>query len=192
MLLVVPMEVGIDDPRGSATWLNAFANSSRWANGMPYRSDGKPPGDYYTYGAEVLAAGDGVVVHVRDDIPDYGIGGSPSRETLEKDGDVITGNLVVIEHGEGEYSLSCHMQAGSVPVKVGDRVRAGESIGRVRNSGHSQIPHVRFNLMGGPRWLEAKGLPALFHQLRENTELPAARAACPGQPVSGWWVRYMQ
>jgi len=161
-------------------------------NGMPYRTDGKTPQDYYTYGEDVLAAGDGVVVHVRNDIPDFGIGENPPRELLESDVDVFAGNLVVIEHGDhggGEYSLTCHMKPGSVPVKVGDRVGAGQLLGKAGNSGHSQIPHIHFNLMDGPRWLEAKGVPALFSDFeRIRTGRPPERIA-RGNPVSGWWVR---
>ncbi|PTL82866.1 hypothetical protein DAT35_18020 [Vitiosangium sp. GDMCC 1.1324] len=38
----------------------------------------------------------------------------------------LAGNVVVIDHGGGEYSLLAHMQQGSVTVKAGDKVRAGQ------------------------------------------------------------------
>ena len=42
-------------------------------NGFPYRTDGQKPEDHHVYGEPVLAAADGLVVDVRNDIPDYGI-----------------------------------------------------------------------------------------------------------------------
>ena len=158
-------------------------------NGMPYRTDGGTPQDYYAYGEPVLAAGDGVVVEMRNDIPEYGIGETPPREVLEKDGDVFAGNLVSLDHGNGEYSLTCHMQPGSVTVKVGDKVKAGQLLGRVGNSGVAQIPHVHFNLMNRGTWLEAKGVPSLFGDFeRIRTGGPPLRIDL-GNPMSGWVVR---
>lgn len=158
-------------------------------NGLPYRTDGKTPEDYYTYGEDVLAAGDGAVVQVRNDILDFGVGENPPRELLESDGDVFAGNLVVIDHGGGEYSLTCHMKPGSVPLRVGDRVSAGQLLGRVGNSGHSQIPHIHFNLMDGPRWLEAKGVPALFSDFERIRTGRGPERIPLGNPMTGWWVR---
>lgn len=158
-------------------------------DGRPYRTDGKAPRDYYAYGAEVRAAGDGVVAHVRNDIPEYGVGEDPTREVLEKDGDVFAGNLVVIDHGGGEYTLTCHMQPGTVPLKAGDRVAAGQFIGRAGNSGHSQIPHIHFNLMNGPRWLEARGMPALFSDFERIRSGPSPERLALANPVTGWWIR---
>ena len=163
-------------------------------NGLLYRTDGKEPEDYYGHGEPVHAAGDGVVVDVRNDIPDYPIGETAARELLEEDGDVFAGNFVSLDHGDGEYSLTCHLLAGSIPVKVGDPVKAGQFIGRVGNS-NALVPHVHFNLMTGPEWLEAKGLPALFSNF-ERTVAGFNDAARPGvsviergNPLQSWLVR---
>lgn len=44
----------------------------------------------------------------------------------------------------------------------GERVlRARQMLGKVGNSGFSGVPHIHFNLITGPKWLQAKGLPAL-------------------------------
>jgi hypothetical protein len=157
----------------------------------PYRTDGKQPADYYTYDGRVLAAGDGVVVHVRNDIAEYGIGETPSQEILEADGDVFAGNLVVIDHGNGEFSLTCHMKEGTVPVQVGDEVKAGQFLGLAGNSGNSHYPHIHFNLMDGDKWLEARGLPAVFSDFeRIRTAAPPTKIDL-GNPVTGWFVRPM-
>src|SRR5581483_1783683 len=96
------------------------------SDGMPFRTSGSTPEDFYTFGEPALAAADGVVVEMRDDIGPYGVGKAPEADVLRKDGDIFAGNLVTLDHGNGEYSLTCHMLAGSVKVKIGDHVRAGQ------------------------------------------------------------------
>ena len=81
-------------------------------------------------------------------------GETPPREHLEEDGDVFAGNLVTIDHGNGEYTLTCHLLPGSVTVAVGDQVTAGQVIGKVGKAGL-----VHFNMMNDGEWLEAHGVP---------------------------------
>lgn len=154
-----------------------------------YRTDGGTPQDYYTYDAPVLAPGDGVVVHVRNDIEEYGIGVMPPRERLEEDGDVFAGNLVVIDHGNGEYTLTSHMRAGTIPVQIGDRVTAGQLIGRAGNSGVSMVPHIHINMMDGPQWPKARGIPGLFSSFEKLPIADKPHAIERGNPETGWLVR---
>ena len=158
-------------------------------NGLPYRTDGKTPEDYYAYGETVLAAGDGEVVHVRNDIAEFGVGKLPPLEALIEDTDVLAGNLVIIDHGNSEYSLTCHLQPGSITVKKGDQVKAGQVIGKVGESGNIHFPDFHFHLMDGAQWLEAKGLPAVFSdfELIRPAELP--QKVDLGNPMGGWLVR---
>lgn len=161
-------------------------------NGLPYRTTGEAPEDYWGYNEPVYAAGDGVVVDVRNDIAEYGIGETPPRRVIESDGDVFAGNLVTIDHGNGEYSLTCHMRAGSIPVAVGDRVKAGDFIGNVGNSGVSQVPHIHFNVMDGAEWIEAKGIPAQFSSFEKIRMGGRPQAFKLGNPITDWLVRPME
>lgn len=158
-------------------------------NGFPYRTSGETPEDYHAYGEPVLAAAAGTVVHVRNDIPDFGVGEVPPLELLEQDGDVHAGNLVVLDHGNGEFTLTCHMKPGTIPVAIGDHVEAGQFIGETGNSGNSQIPHIHFNLMTGGDWLQARGLPALFYDFEQIRTGGPPLAVAAGNPISGWLVR---
>ena len=54
------------------------------------------------------------------------------------------GFLVSITHGRGVRSMSAHLSR--VDVKVGERVRAGQTIGAVGSSGNSTGPHLHFEL----------------------------------------------
>lgn len=91
-------------------------------------------------GVAVLAAAAGTVWKTRDGIEDINVN-DIGKETVDKYG---LGNTVFIEHGDGWVSIYGHMQKGSVRVKPGDRVEAGQPIGRVGLSGLTSFPHVHF------------------------------------------------
>jgi murein DD-endopeptidase MepM/ murein hydrolase activator NlpD len=84
------------------------------------------------------------------------------------------------------------MKPGSIPVKVGDRVVAGQQIGLVGNSGVAQVPHIHFNLMNGPKWLEAKGIPSLFDDFERLRTGGAPLELERGNPMTGWIVRPLE
>jgi hypothetical protein len=79
-----------------------------------------------SFGGEVRAPADGIVLEAR---PHSG-----------------WGQLVVIVHqlpgGDHVLSLLAHLKPGSIAVKPGDRVRAGQMVGAVGSSGHSTGPHL--------------------------------------------------
>ena len=56
------------------------------------------------------------------------------------------GNFVGILHGSGYYTEYCHMQKGSLLVKTGDKVKAGQPIGKVGSSGYSSGPHLHIGI----------------------------------------------
>ncbi|NLL92308.1 MAG: M23 family metallopeptidase [Ruminococcaceae bacterium] len=58
----------------------------------------------------------------------------------------IYGNYVLIDHGWGLSSLYAHILNGSIKVKRGQRVTAGEVICRMNNSGYSAGTHLHFEL----------------------------------------------
>jgi hypothetical protein len=157
-------------------------------NGRIFRTDGSTPQDFYTYNEPVYAPAGGTVVHVRNDIEEYEIGMMPPRGRLEEDGDVFAGNLVVIDHGNGEYTLTSHMLAGTVPVRVGEKIERGHLLGRAGNSGASMVPHIHINLMDRPEWLEARGIPSLYSDFYWVPTGGAAKHIVKGNPLSGWVI----
>jgi murein DD-endopeptidase MepM/ murein hydrolase activator NlpD len=152
---------------GHHEWSQMFA-SDIVALGPNYNAlatGGEKNSDYAGWGREVLAPGRGKIVYARNDVPDNAAPGVIDMAALEKMPDQpwpIAGNVVVIEHDEGEYSLLAHMQKGSVRVKSGDHVEAGTVLGLLGNSGHSEGPHLHYNLMDGPVLFKSDPLPARF------------------------------
>ncbi len=125
-------------------------------DGDPQRNE-----SYAVYGAEVFAAAPGTVVAVRNDMAEN----TPPTEPPFTAWENVPGNRVVQHLGGDRYALYAHMQPGSVRVKVGQRVRRGEVLGLVGNTGISSGPHLHFQVMdgpGGPSALDANGLAYVF------------------------------
>lgn len=123
-------------------------------DGRTHAGDGKALTDYYCYGQPILAPSSGVVVTAVDSLPDQAIG---SRDPAH-----AAGNHVVIDHGNGEFSLLAHLQPGALKVKVGGKVKAGDILGLAGNSGNTSEPHLHVHLMNGPSMDDADGLPMPF------------------------------
>ena len=90
-------------------------------------------------GAEVVAAGPGIVTAARDGAPEYFKQTAATRKLI---GRKACGNGVIIEHNGGWESQYCHMRKGSLAVKLGDRVKRGQKLGLVGMSGRTEFPHV--------------------------------------------------
>jgi murein DD-endopeptidase MepM/ murein hydrolase activator NlpD len=106
----------------------------RVVGGSTHRAGGQDLSSYYIFGTPVLAPADGVVTFVVDGHPDQRIGTVDNRHQA--------GNHVVIDVGGGRYVMMAHLHHGSVRVKVGDRVQAGQEIAQIGNSGNTDQPHL--------------------------------------------------
>jgi hypothetical protein len=125
--------------------------------------------EFSCYGEDIFAIADGKLVACYGSIPENARSHSlPGREMLidlvRKYGHLaaLFGNYVIIKHSEGEYSFYGHLIPNSLRIKQGDKVTRGERIGKVGNSGNSEAPHLHFQLMDGPDFLESRGLPCYF------------------------------
>jgi murein DD-endopeptidase MepM/ murein hydrolase activator NlpD len=126
-------------------------------NGKTYRGDPLDNRNYSAYGAQALAVADGVVSETLDGLP-QNVPGANSRAipiTLES----VGGNHVVLDIGNGHYAFYAHLQPGSLRVKLGDKVRRGQVIGLVGNSGNSTEPHLHFHITDVASPLHSEGLP---------------------------------
>ncbi|MER1998373.1 MAG: M23 family metallopeptidase [Lysinibacillus sp.] len=109
---------------------------------------------YYAYNEQVVAPCSGTIVSVVNDVVDNEIGQTNEEQPA--------GNYVVIEHAFDEYSFLAHFKQGSILVKSGDHVYAGQPLGRCGNSGNSTEPHIHFHVMDGPNFETAKSIRIRF------------------------------
>jgi murein DD-endopeptidase MepM/ murein hydrolase activator NlpD len=147
----------------------------------------RAPDEFPGFGRPVLAPADGTVVRVRTTARDHRsrmswpglllfFAESAGRELAGPSR--LLGNHVTIEIAPGRYAVVAHLQRGSVTVRLGDRVEAGQTIGACGNSGSSTEPHVHFQLMDHVRPLFAAGLPFRF------ADGVPATGELVGQPVA--------
>ena len=135
--------------------------------GVYVPGNGRKREDYAGWGRAVVAPAAGTIVRARSDRPDQ-----PDPETSDpkyfapeypNGGD--PGNHVVIDHGNGEFSMLAHFQADSVVAGVGDRVRQGQALGKLGSSGDTVTPHVHYQLQSGADHAWADGLPCGFSNI---------------------------
>lgn len=174
-----PVTVGWGGPSRSVNY-HVVAPSQRWAydllmseGGKTFRGAGTKCADYFCYGRDVLAPAAGVVHAVSDGDPDMPIGvlGGGRRPD---------GNHVVLRVAAGEYLFLCHMQPGSIRVKPGENVVAGQPVGRVGNSGNTSEPHLHIHLQDTENLVLGEGIPLYFYHYRT-----AGRIVERGIPLGG-------
>src|SRR5262249_30343129 len=104
-------------------------------------------------------------------------------------------NLILLNIGDGLYAGYAHLQPGSLKVKKGDRVRQGQVLALLGNTGNSSEPHLHFQLADGPRAFDAEGIPyglASFELQAEPAQVTPAFREVGGSVVidsnilAGW------
>ena len=120
-----------------------------------YAGDRSLPQSYVAFGAKVYSVADGTVVAVNRGLPEQIPEVWPTGLALNDFG----GNYVIADIGNGHYAFYAHLQNGSVTVNVGDRLRAGQVIGLLGNTGNSAGPHLHFHIVDGPDPLASNGVP---------------------------------
>jgi len=121
-------------------------------DGFTYENDGTKNEYYFCYNKEIIAPGSGVVVDVVDKFPE-----NKPREMPK-----TSGNRVIIDHGNSEYSVLSHFKKGSIVVNLNDTLKIGQYLGLCGNSGHSPEAHLHYHLQNSPVIFEGEGLPARF------------------------------
>lgn len=155
-------------------------------NGSTYRGTGAKLSDYAIFGKPVRAVADGKVVAVlttevdnvamikrQGEADDAYLGRLQEAQAalLMKGMARVLGNHVVIDHGNGEFSIYAHLKQRSVHVTLGAAVMAGDTIGAVGSSGNSTEPHLHFQICDGSEIATCRPIPASFTQYHLPFEL---------------------
>jgi murein DD-endopeptidase MepM/ murein hydrolase activator NlpD len=114
----------------------------RIVDGRGYEGDPKRAESWYGFGEPVLAPADGTVVSVSDVHPDEPIGKTGLTPSY--------GNHILLDIGNHRYAMLAHLKQGSARVSEGERVRLGQQIAAVGDSGDSLWPHLHFHVQEGP------------------------------------------
>ncbi len=137
----------------------------------------EPPEIFYAYGQPVLSPVDGTVVALHDGEIDHEARRSQlallpymlrQGSRLREGVGAIAGNYMVISpHGSHYYVGIVHLQRGSLRVKPGDVVRAGQQLASCGNTGNSTQPHIHIQAMDSLDLEQARGVPLLFDQFEQ-------------------------
>lgn len=128
--------------------------------GKTFMNEGKNNSDYYAFGKPILSPTNGTVVKVIDSIKDN-TPGEMNRKAL-------TGNTVIIKTQNEEYLLLAHFQEGTIAVKEGQVISAGDFLGKSGNSGNSSEPHLHIQAMTDISMKEGLGLEMVFEEVTKN------------------------
>jgi Peptidase family M23 len=111
-------------------------------NGRSFSGDSKQLTSYLAFGQPVLAPGDGIITDLTDTLPDLPIGTSDNTH--------LEGNYLVLDLGGQRYVMLAHLKQGSARVAVGDKVKRGQPIAQVGNSGDTSEPHLHLQIQNKP------------------------------------------
>ncbi|KIN70759.1 Peptidase, M23/M37 family protein [Sulfitobacter noctilucae] len=96
-------------------------------------------------GVDVIAAADGRVRGFRDGMSDAGY----SADTADGIEGKECGNGVVLVHPGGWETQYCHLKQGSIAIRNGQEVKAGEVLGQIGQSGRAEFPHLHLSVRQG-------------------------------------------
>jgi murein DD-endopeptidase MepM/ murein hydrolase activator NlpD len=135
--------------------------------------------DFACYGRPVLAPADGTVVRIATTFPDL----APYARAHKKVGG---GNFVIIQHAPAIFSELVHLQAGSVLVAVGQKVRRGQPVAACGNSGNARTPHLHLGLLTSITPIATGRMKLSGYEVRgaDGRWTPG-----DGEPKEGQWLR---
>lgn len=142
-------------------WADAWDFEIADAEQKSFRGSGNITADYYCFDKTVLAPADGIIEEVYDGIADNTVGEKNLKENW--------GNTVIIKHSEFLYSQLSHLKEASICVQPGQKVKKGDILGKVGNSGNSPYPHLHFQLQSTP-FLGSKTLNYPISNYFEKTD----------------------
>jgi murein DD-endopeptidase MepM/ murein hydrolase activator NlpD len=153
----------------------------RAVDGLLFTGDGSKNTDWPTYGARLYAVANGTVVSAIDNLPDIPpFENNPDLRTPRD----FAGNSVQLRIGPGRYACYAHLKPGSLRVRRGQRVRVGQVIGLVGNSGNTTASHLHFGIQRRPDCL-SKNEPFEIDRFTLEGNVDPATAAPPRVTVIG-------
>lgn len=167
---------------GRTAWTNFHATyaDQRFAadffivkDGRTFSGSGTKNEDFFAFGRNVVAPAPGTVLAAEGGRPD-GLPGKPDRDAEPE------GNFVVLDLGQNVWAFFLHLRSGSLVVKPGQKVKAGDPLAQAGSSGRGLEPSLHIHLQDASEAGKGNGWPLVFSNvLRNGTFVPSA------EPVRG-------
>lgn len=130
-------------------------------------------------GVNLLAAADGIILGVVDHHADR----NQIRLGAENP---PPPNYVLIDHGNGWRTEYVHLARNSAQVRPGDRVRAGQVIGRIGSSGYSDGPHLHITFWRNGWVLDPSVAAAIYFTTPQSYEYSTPSRALDAGLTNDW------
>jgi Peptidase family M23 len=145
--------------------------------------------NWWAWGEPVLAVADGEITDVVDGIADNT---PPVLPPVTLDN--IAGNHVILKIAPNRYVTYAHLQNGSIKVRLHDRVRQGDVLALLGNSGNTTGAHLHLQVTDQNSVLQAEGVPFVFasftylgpgseYELDKHVSVPWVQSIPPGDAV---------
>jgi hypothetical protein len=131
-------------------------------DGKAFTGDEHDNKSYHAWDQEIHAVADGKIVEVKDGIPENVP--DSGKLAVQITNDTLPGNRIIQELSEGHYAAYAHLRPGTIKVKMGDTVHAGDVLAHLGNSGNSTEPHLHFQVCDAPSFPASEGLPFAIDQ----------------------------
>jgi murein DD-endopeptidase MepM/ murein hydrolase activator NlpD len=162
-------------------------------NGKTFSGAASDRRSYFAYGKPVLAVADGTVVTATDGLPDnVPRHNGEFTPAVEMTPDTVFGNHIVLDLGGHQFATYCHLQPGSLLVKVGDHVRRGQVLAKIGDSGDARQPHVHFQVQTTSDPLAGEGVPYLIEHYRVKSADESSQTHARELPLGGMLIDFGQ
>ncbi len=131
-------------------------------DGNAFTGDQSKNSSYHAWDQEIHAVGDGKIVEVKDGIPENVPNSGKIAVPITYD--TLAGNYIIQQLSDGHFAAYAHLRPGTLKVKVGDTVHAGDVLAHLGNAGNSSEPHLHFQVCDAPSFPASEGLPFAIDQ----------------------------
>ena len=163
-------EPGFPHRTSLASFNGQLVNGQRFAidwkqtneEGAFFEGDPNQNESYIDYGSNIYAVADGTVITTLDELEPNKPGILPANDPVlgpQITVQTVDGNHIIQSIGGGLFAFYAHLQKGTLLVKPGDKVKKGQIIAKLGNTGNSNAAHMHFHVMDGPSAIGSDGVP---------------------------------